>query len=132
MWHTSILFTGTAKSPFSTPHISITTGPISIKFTYFMPSIKTHGRVSTAKEVMWHTSVLFTGTAKFKTHGRVSAAKEVMWHTSVLFTGTAKSPFSTPHISITTGPISIKFTYVMPSIYTTLHTKFEENRLSSL
>ena len=113
MWHTSVLFTGTAKSPFSTPHISITTGPISIKFTYFMPSIKTHGRVSTAKEVMWHTSVLFTGTAKFKTHGRVSAAKEVMWHTSVLFTGTAKSPFSTPHI-------------------TTLHTKFEENRLSSL
>ena len=37
-----------------------------------------------------------------KTHGSVSAAKEVMWHTSVLFTGTAKSPFSTPHISITT------------------------------
>ena len=67
-----------------------------------------------------------------KTHGRVSAAKEVMWHTSVLFTGTAKSPFSTPHISITTGPISIKLTYFMPSIYTTLHTKFEENRLSSL
>ena len=63
MWHTSVLFTGTAKSPFSTPHISITTQPI-------------------------------------KTHGRVSAAKEVMWHTSVLFTGTAKSPFSTPHISI--------------------------------
>ena len=80
---------------------------------------------------MWHTSVLFTGTA-IKTHGRVSAAKKVMWHTSVLFTGTAKSPFSTPHISITTGPISIKFTYFMPSIYTTLHTKFEENRLSSL
>ena len=53
--------------------------------------IKTHGRVSAAKEVMWHTSVLFTGTAKspvsIKTHGRVSAAKEVMWHTSVLFTG---------------------------------------------
>ena len=61
-----------------------------------------------------------------KTHGRVSAAKEVMWHTSVLFTGTAKSPFSTPHISITTGPISMKFIYFMPSIYTTLHTKFEE------
>ena len=67
-----------------------------------------------------------------KTHGRVSAAKEVMWHTSVLFTGTAKSPFSTPHISITTRPISIKFTYFMPSIYTTLHTKFEENGRSSL
>ena len=45
-----------------------------------------------------------------KTHGRVSAAKEVVWHTSVLFTGTTKSPFSTHHISITTGLISIKFT----------------------
>ena len=67
-----------------------------------------------------------------KTHGRVSAAKEVVWHTSVLFTGTAKSPFSTHHISITTGLISIKFTYFMPSINTTLHTKFEKNRLSSL
>ena len=67
-----------------------------------------------------------------KTHGRVSAAKEVMWHTSVLFTGTAKSPFSTPHISITTGLISIKFIYFMPSIYTTLHTNFQENQLSSL
>ena len=92
----------------------------------FLAMIKTHGRVSAAKEVMWHTSVLF------KTNGRVSATKEVMWHTSVLFTGTAKSPFSIPHISITTGPISIKFTYFMPSINTTLHTKFEENRLSSL
>ena len=67
-----------------------------------------------------------------KTHGRVSAAKEVVWHTSVLFTGTAKSPLSTHHISITTGQISIKFTYFMPSIYTTSHTKFEENWLSSL
>ena len=69
---------------------------------------------------------------QIKTHGRVSAAKEVMWHTSVLFTGTAKTKFSTPHISITTGPISITFTYFMPSIYTTLHTKLEENQLSSL
>ena len=45
--------------------------------------------------------------AQLKTHGGVSAAKKVMWHTSVLFTGTASSPFSTPHISITTGPISV-------------------------
>ena len=54
-----------------------------------------------------------------------------MWHKSVLFTGTAKSwsPFATPHISITTGPFSIKFTYFMPL---TLHAKFEVNRLSSL
>ena len=52
--------------------------------------------------------------------------------TQVLFTGTAKSLFSTPHISITTEPISIKFTYFMPSIYTILHTKFEEDQISSL
>ena len=67
-----------------------------------------------------------------KIHGYVSVAKEDVWHTGVLFTGTAKSPFSTPHYSITTKPISIKFTYFMPSIYTTLHTKFEENRRSGL
>ena len=58
--------------------------------------------------------------------------KSYMRHTSMLFTRTAESPFLTPHISITTGPISIKFTYFMPFIYTTLHTKFEENRISSL
>ena len=77
-----------------------------------------------------------------KTQGRVSAAKKDVWHTSVLFTGIAKSLFSTPHVSITSGPISIKFTYnglisikftyFMSSIYITLHTKFEENRINSL
>ena len=66
-----------------------------------------------------------------KTNGRVSAAKKAVWCTSVLFTGTANSPFSAPHISITTKPISIKFTYFMSSIYATLHTKFERNRPSS-
>ena len=35
-----------------------------------------------------------------KTHGRVSMAKNDVRHTSVLLTGTAKSPFSTPHIGI--------------------------------
>ena len=55
---------------------------------------------------------------QIKTHGRVSAAKKDVGHTSVLFTKTAKSPFSTPHISITTRLISIKFTYFMPCIYT--------------
>ena len=65
-----------------------------------------------------------------KTHSLVSAAKKDVRHTSVLFTGTAKSPFSTPHISITTGLISIQFTYYKPFIYTTWHTIFEENRLS--
>ena len=66
-----------------------------------------------------------------KTHGRVSAAKKDAQHTSVLFTGTAKTPYSTPHISITSGPIPIKFMYLMPSIYTTWHTKFEKNQPSS-
>ena len=70
---------------------------------------------------------------QIKTNGCVSAAKKDMRHTSVLFTGTAKSLFSTPHISITTGPISIIFTYFMPSIYTWLYIpNFEENRISSL
>ena len=68
---------------------------------------------------------------QFKTHGHASAAKNAVWHISVLFTGTPNSPFSTPCISIATWPISIKFTYFMPSIYATLHTKFEKNRLSS-
>ena len=54
-----------------------------------------------------------------KTHGRGSVAKKDVWHTIVLFTGTTKSLFSTPHTSITTEPISIKFIYFMPSIYTT-------------
>ena len=66
-----------------------------------------------------------------KTHGRVTVAKKAVWRTSVLFTGTANLPFSAPRISITTGPISIKFTYFMPSIYAALHTKFERNRSSS-
>ena len=39
VWHTSMLFTETANSPFSTPCISITLGLIYIKFTYFMSSI---------------------------------------------------------------------------------------------
>ena len=49
----------------------------------------------------------------------------------VFFTGIANSPFSTPCISITTALICFKFTYYMPSIYTTLHTKCERNQLSS-
>ena len=65
-----------------------------------------------------------------KTHGHVSVAKKDIWHTSVLFTGTTKSPFSTPRIFITTGPISIEFTYYIPSIYTTWRTEFEVNQLS--
>ena len=61
-----------------------------------------------------------------KIHGCVSAAKKAVWHTSVLFAGNTNSPFSTSHISITTGQISIKFIYFMPFIYAILLTKFKE------
>ena len=60
---------------------------------------------------------LCTVYTTIKTHGHVSAAKKDVQHTSVLFTGTAKSPFSTPHISITTGPISIKFSYIFYALH---------------
>ena len=41
MWHISVhvLFTGTTKSPFSTPSISVTTGLISTRFAHCMPII---------------------------------------------------------------------------------------------
>ena len=52
---------------------------------------------------------MWNGMTRIKIHSRVSAAKKNVRHASVLFTGTTKSPFSTPHISITTGLISIKF-----------------------
>ena len=47
------------------------------------------------------------------------SGQEAVWHTSVLFTGTANSLYSIPHISLTTGLISIKFTYFIPSTYAT-------------
>ena len=65
-------------------------------------------------------------------HNRVSGAKKTVWHTSVLFIGTANSPFSTPHISIINTSISIKFTYLRSTIYVTLHIKFEKNWPGSL
>ena len=58
-----------------------------------------------------------------KTHSHVSAAKKAVWHTSVLFIGTINSLFPIPHMSITTGPISMKITHFMPFIYAVLHTK---------
>ena len=61
-----------------------------------------------------------------KTHGCVSVAKKAVWCTGVLFTGTANLLFSTPCISITAGVISIKFTYYMLSMCTTLHTLLKE------
>ena len=62
----------------------------------------------------------------------MSAAKKAVWCTSVLYKGTTTLLFSTPHTSITTELISIKFTHFMSPIYATLQTKFEKNRPSSL
>ena len=54
-----------------------------------------------------------------------------MQHTSELFTETANFCFQPIIISTTTGPIYTKFTYFIPSKYTTSHTKFEENTVMS-
>ena len=82
--------------------------------------------MSVAKKAVWCTSVLFTEIKAIKTHSCLSVVKKAIWHRNVLLTGSANLLFSTPHIYITTGSISIKFTYFMPSIYTTLHTTFEK------
>ena len=69
-----------------------------------------------------------------KTHSSVSAAKKTkkdVWHTSMLFTGTAMLPNSAFCISKTTNPISTKFIYFLPYIYTISHIKFEGNHFSS-
>ena len=71
---------------------------------------------------------------KIKTHSSVSASKKTkkdMQHTSVLFTGTAKLPNSAFCISKTTKPISTKFIYFLPYIYTTSQIKIEGNCFSS-
>ena len=69
-----------------------------------------------------------------KTHSSVSVAKKTekdVRHTSVLFTGTTKLPNLAFCISETTKPISTKFMYFLPYIYTTSHIKFEGYRFSS-
>ena len=76
--------------------------------------------------MLYHVAILVIYSVMIKTQYGVSAAKKDVRHKKVLFKGTAKSPFSTPHTSITTGLVFSKFTYFMPSIYMTLHTKFEE------
>ena len=45
------VITGTANSLFSTPCISITTGPISIKFTYFISSLYMRPYIPNLKEI---------------------------------------------------------------------------------
>ena len=66
------------------------------------------------------------------TRGDVSAAKKTAWRTSVLFTRTPVSTFSAYCSLKTIGPISTKFKYVLPLIYTTSQTKFERNSPRSL
>ena len=69
-----------------------------------------------------------------KTHSSVSAAKktkEDVQNTSVLFTGTIKLPNSAFCISKTTNPISTKFIYFLPYMYTTSHIKIAENHFNS-
>ena len=81
---------------------------------------------ATAQAINFHIKSLL-----IKTHGRMSmsAAKKDVQHTSVLFAGTTKWLILTPHVSTITVPIYTKF---MPFIYTTSHTKCEENQFSSL
>ena len=72
--------------------------------------------------------------ASIKTSSSVSAAKktkEDARHTSVLFIGTVKLPNSAIFISKTTVPISTKFMYFLPHIYTISHIKIEGNSFSS-
>ena len=82
----------------------------------------------------FHTSDQSKMPVYIKTHSSVSAAnkpKEDARHTSVLFTGTVKLPNSAFCISKPTIPISTKFTYFLPYIYTTSHIKIEGNGFSS-
>ena len=57
--------------------------------------------------------------------------KEDVQNTSVLFTGTVNLANSAFCISKTTKPISMKFIYFLPYIYTTSHIKIEGNCFST-
>ena len=61
----------------------------------------------------------------------VSGQERCVVHKCVIYrkSGTAKLLFLTPGISIILGLIFIKFMYVMHTIYMTIHTKFEGNKL---
>ena len=73
----------------------------------------------------------FLGLYSIMANGHVSVAKKNVWHSSVLFTGAAKFSFSTPHISTTTRLLCILNLYIFSFIYTTSLAKFEENPFSS-
>ena len=68
VWCTSVLFTGTTNSPFLMPCISITTRLISIKFTYFMPSV--YAILHTKFEENWPSSSqdVFLKIVPFSSH----------------------------------------------------------------
>ena len=102
----SVLFTGRKIRPILAYCNYKTIGAISIKFTYVSPTI-------------------------YQTHGSVSAAKKPDTRKSVLFTGRKIRPILAYCNYKTIGAISIKFTYVSPTIYRTSHTKFERNGPSS-
>ena len=71
--------------------------------------------------------------SEIKTHGRVSTAKKDVRLASVLFIGTTKSPFSTSHTyNYWTYFYQIYIFYVLHIHHVILHTKFEENWISSL
>ena len=88
------------------------------------------GYISAKWQTIKHENYRFD-SYNIKTHSCVSLAKKAVKHTTVLFTGITNSPFSIL-VSITTWPISIKFTYVLSSIYTTLPNIFDGNPPCSL
>ena len=89
---TQVYYTETANLPFSTSLNSITSGLISIRFAYFMPTIYTtepykfqgHEPSSLWNMCSWklpHILHIFLCTILIKTHDHVSAAKKAVWHT---------------------------------------------------
>ena len=68
VWHTSVLFTGNAKSLSSTSHLSITTGQISIKFIYFCTSYTQSYLPNLKKFVVYFTRHVFLKIALFSSH----------------------------------------------------------------
>ena len=58
-----------------------------------------------------------SSSSKYQDTQSCISSQEVVWHTSMLFTGTTKLPFPTRCISVTTGLISVKLAYCGPSIH---------------
>ena len=75
--------------------------------------LKCHVNVMHQTDNNYNHVFLWKWPQVIKTYGCVSVAKKAMWYTSVLF---LQEPLTilTLHISITTGLISIHFTYLWP------------------